>query len=252
MQFERELEIAKGLAVESANLALSYQKGITAVEKADHSPVTRADKECERLIATNLAEAFPGDGLLGEEGASAPSSNGRKWIIDPIDGTRDYLRGNPLWGPMIALEADGEVVVGVVHFAGYGGTYWAVRGEGAYRNGERLQVSNKTSAADSVLCINQFNKLDRERYWDRLLPWIARFWAMRGLGGTPDAMMVAAGQAEVWIEPAASPWDFAVPKIIVEESGGIFRNFDGGSSIYGGNGIALTPGLAAELEEFLR
>ncbi len=103
-----------------------------------------------------------------------------------------------------------------------------------------------------MLCINQFNKLNRERYWDRLLPWIAGFWAMRGLGGTPDAMMVAAGQAEVWIEPAASPWDFAVPKLIVEESGGIFRNFDGGSSIYGGNGIALTPGLLPALEEFLR
>lgn len=252
MAFERELDFAKNLAVESANLALRYQKGITADEKPDHSPVTRADKECEKLIAGKLKEAFPEDGLLGEEGSDVPSRNGRKWIIDPIDGTRDYLRGNPLWGPMIALEADGQVVVGVVHLAGYGGSYWATCGGGAYREGERLHVSSKTSAAESVLCINQFNKLDRDRYWGKLLPWISRFWAMRGLGGTPDAMMVAGGQAEVWIEPAACPWDLAVPKLIVEESGGIFRNFDGGSSIYGKSAVVYTPGLASEIDEFLK
>lgn len=252
MAFEQELEIARGLAVESAKLALRYQKGITAVEKADHSPVTRADKECEQLIAGKLKEAFPDDGLLGEEGAAAASANGRKWIIDPIDGTRDYLRGNPLWGPMIALEVNGEVTVGVVHFAGYGGSYWAVRGEGAYHNGERVHVSGKTSAAESVLCMNQLNKLDRERYWNRLVPWINGFWAMRGLGGTPDAMMVASGQAEVWIEPKASPWDFAVPKLVIEEAGGIFRNLEGGSSIYAGSGVGFTPGLASVVEEFLR
>jgi len=251
MAFERELEIARKLAVDAATLALTYQRGITADEKPDHSPVTRADRECEKLISAGLKEAFPEDGLLGEEGARAESRSGRRWIIDPIDGTRDYLRGNPLWGPMIALETDGDVVAGVVHLAGFGGTYWASRGGGAYRNDERLHVSSKASAEDSVVCINQFNNLNPERYWGRLLPWISRFWAMRGLGGTPDAMMVAAGQAEIWIEPSASPWDFAVPKIIVEEAGGLFRNFNGGSSIYAGNGIALAPGLLAEVESFL-
>jgi fructose-1,6-bisphosphatase/inositol monophosphatase family enzyme len=251
MAFERELDLARSVAVESANLALSYQRGITAEEKPDHSPVTRADKECEALISARLREAFPEDGLLGEEGASVESRSGRRWIIDPIDGTRDYLRGNPLWAPMIALESGDDVVVGVIHFAGYGGTYWATRGGGAFQNGNRLHVSNKKSASESVLCMNQFGKLDAAKYAGRLLPWLSRFWAIRGLGGTPDAMMVAAGQAEIWIEPAAAPWDYAAPKLIVEEAGGIFRNFDGGSSIYGVSGIALTPGLEHELEGFL-
>jgi len=88
MAFEKELELARKLAVESAQLALSYQKGITAEEKPDHSPVTRADKECEALISAGLRSAFPEDGLLGEEGASVESRSGRKWIVDPIDGTR--------------------------------------------------------------------------------------------------------------------------------------------------------------------
>ena len=251
MGYEREIDLARSTAREAAALALGYQAGIEAEEKSDHSPVTRADRECERLIAGALQRAFPEDGILGEEGSAVESRSGRRWIIDPIDGTRDYVRGNPLWGPLIALEDRGEVVAGVVHFPSLGGaTYWACRGGGAFRDGQRLRVSAKTSAGESVLCINQFNKLEASRL-PGLLPWMARFWAVRNLGGTPDAMMVASGQAEIWIEPSASPWDFAAPKILIEEAGGVFRNFDGGSSIYAGNAIALTPGLAPEIDAFL-
>ncbi len=252
MTWEHELEFAARTAALAGAHALALQKGITADEKPDHSPVTRADKECERVIARAIAETFPDDGVLGEEGAQSESRSGRRWIVDPIDGTRDFLRGNPLWGPMIALEANGEVVAGHVRFPALGTSYWASRGGGAFGNGERLHVSSKTTAAETLLCINQFNKLDPERFSNHILAWLSRFWAVRGLGGTPDAMMVASGQAELWIEPAAAPWDFAVPKIVVEEAGGLFRNFDGGSSIYAGNGIALTPGLLSELELFLR
>ena len=251
MRFEREIEVARRTAREAAALALRYQEGIEAEEKPDRSPVTRADRECERLIAAALQEAFPEDGILGEEGSAIDSRSGRRWIIDPIDGTRDYVRGNPLWGPLIALEDRGEVVAAVVHFPSLSGaTYWASRGGGAFRDGNRLRVSSKTSAAESVLCINQFNKLDASRL-PGLLSWMSRFWAVRNLGGTPDAMMVASGQAEIWIEPSASPWDFAAPKIIVEEAGGVFRNFDGGHSIYAGNAIALTQALAPEIDAFL-
>src|SRR5579863_9407654 len=251
MGYEREIDLARSTAREAAALALGYQAGIEAEEKSDHSPVTRADRECERLIAAALQRAFPEDGILGEEGSAVESRSGRRWIIDPIDGTRDYVRGNPLWGPLIALEDRGEVVAGVVHFPSLGGAmYWAARGGGAFRDGQGLRVSAKTSAAESVLCINQFNKLEAPLL-PGLLPWMARFWAVRNLGGTPDAMMVASGQAEIWIEPSASPWDFAAPKIVVEEAGGIFRNFDGGSSIYAGNAIALTPALAPEIAAFL-
>ncbi len=114
----RELEVAMEAAKKAAELALRYQPNIVAETKPDKSPVTQADRECERMIARILSEAFPDDGILGEEGARAESRSGRRWIIDPIDGTRDYVRGNPLWANLIALEADGDVVAGVVNLAG--------------------------------------------------------------------------------------------------------------------------------------
>src|SRR5215831_18883964 len=105
---EREIEVALRAAKAAGNLAESYQgKGVSAVMKPDDSPVTVADRECERLIARALEEAFPSDGLFGEEGARKEAHNGRRWIIDPIDGTRDFIRGLPLWCTMIALEENG-------------------------------------------------------------------------------------------------------------------------------------------------
>jgi histidinol-phosphatase len=247
----REVEVALKAARQAAELALRYQPGIVAETKPDNSPVTEADRECERLIARILSEAFPEDGLLGEEGARAESRSGRRWIIDPIDGTRDYVRGNPLWANLIALEERNEVVVGVVNLPMQGNLYSASRGGGAFRNGSPVRVSSKSSVEEAVLCMNAFNKLDGTPLKSRMLDWIARFWAVRGLGGATDAMMVASGQAEIWIEPHASPWDFAPLKVIVEEAGGRFLNFDGGSSIYAGNCIVCAPGLEAEVLRFL-
>lgn len=248
----RELEVAIEAAKQAAELALQYQPGITADVKPDKSPVTQADRECERMIARMLSDAFPGDGILGEEGASAESKSGRRWIIDPIDGTRDYIRGNHLWANLIALEANGEVVAGVVNLPMLGKLYHASRGGGAYSNGAAIRASAKTSIKESVLCVNGYDKVARSPYRDRLLDWMARFWAVRGLGGAADAMLVASGQAEVWIEPSASPWDFAPLKVILEEAGAGFLNVDGGSSIYAGNGIGCAPGLEAEVRRFLQ
>jgi histidinol-phosphatase len=249
--WSHELEVATQAVKQAAELALRYQPGIVAERKPDNSPVTEADRECERLIARILTEAFPDDGLLGEEGARAESRSGRRWIIDPIDGTRDYVRGNPLWANLVALEEADEVVAGVVNLPGLGFTYTASRGSGAFRNGSLINASSKNSINESVLCFNGFDKLDRFPSRDKLLDWMAQFWSVRGLGGAPDAMMVAAGQADIWIEPSASPWDFAPLKVILEEAGARYLNFDGGSSIYAGNCIACAPGMEHEVRRFL-
>ena len=109
MSFGRELEVARAVAVRSAELAIRHQAaGLKPEAKADDSPVTIADRECERLIAGVLTEAFPDDGILGEEGAKKESRNGRRWILDPIDGTRDFVRGNPFWAVLIGLERSEE------------------------------------------------------------------------------------------------------------------------------------------------
>src|SRR5207248_9976432 len=150
----RELEVAIDAARRAAEIALAMQAGITAENKSDGSPVTAADLKCEAAIVELLKRAFPDDGLLGEEGANAASQNGRRWIIDPIDGTRDYLRGNPLWANLIGLEADGEIVARVVNLPMLGAMYVASRRAGAFRNGVPIRASRISSFAQSVLCVN--------------------------------------------------------------------------------------------------
>ncbi|MGA2212655.1 MAG: inositol monophosphatase [Bryobacteraceae bacterium] len=247
----KELEVAADTARRAGEIALQCQPDIVAETKADNSPVTQADRECERMIARMLSDAFPEDGILGEEGAHLESRSGRRWIIDPIDGTRDYVRGNPLWANLIALEAEGDVALGVVNLPVLGKLYSASRGGGAHLNGSGIRVSSKTSVNDSVLCVNGYDKMANLPFRAELLDWMARFWAVRGLGGAADAMMVASGQAEVWIEPVASPWDFAPLKVILEEAGARYLNMDGCSSIYAGNAIGCAPGLEQEVRRLL-
>jgi histidinol-phosphatase len=249
--WSKELEIATDAARKAAEMALQYQPNVVAETKPDNSPVTQADRECERMIARMLSDAFPDDGILGEEGARSDSRSGRRWIIDPIDGTRDYVRGNPLWANLIALEAEGDVAVGVVNLPMLGKLYNASRGGGAHCNGSSIRASSKTCVEESVLCVNGYDKLSNSPFRAELLDWMARFWAVRGLGGAADAMMVASGQAEVWIEPVASPWDFAPLKVILEEAGARYLNIDGGSSIYAGNAIGCAAGLEPEVRRFL-
>jgi histidinol phosphatase-like enzyme (inositol monophosphatase family) len=247
----KELDVAVAAARAAGELAARYQHGIQAETKSDLSPVTHADRECEQLIASMLTQAFPGDGLLGEEGARKESSTGRKWIVDPIDGTRDYVRGNPLWATLIGLEVDGEIAAGVASLPALGGMYTAAVGGGAFRNGEPIRVSAKSNIADSVLCFNGLNKINTFAFKDGLVDWMQNFWAVRSMGGAPDAMLIASGQADVWIEPTAAPWDLAPLKVILEEAGAVFFNFDGGRSIYAGNCIACAPGLVGEMQKFV-
>jgi len=250
--WDKEVLIARKAVAAAAEIALEMQPGISAETKEDLSPVTMADRECERAVGLMLRGDFPEDGLLGEEGASAESRSGRRWIIDPIDGTRDYVRGNPLWANLLALEENGEVVVGVVNLPVLGITCWASRGGGAFRNGAPMRVSEKRTIEESVVCLSAYGYLVDAPFKAGLVDWLARFWAVRGLGGAADAMMLCAGQAEVWIEPDAKPWDFAPVKIIARESGAEYFDRKGGDSIYAGSGIITVPALRDEVARFLQ
>ena len=163
MSFRRELEVAREAARKAGELALSYQRdGVCAEEKYDESPVTIADREAEKLIASMLSEAFPEDGLMGEEGAGRPATSGRRWIIDPIDGTPDFSRGSPLWSVLIGMEANDEVQVGVVNIPAWHQEYYATRGGGAFCNGKRIQVSDIDTATKSVLFFNGLREAYRQ------------------------------------------------------------------------------------------
>jgi len=253
MAFEHELETANRAARQAGEAALRHwRRGVAAETKADDSPVTVADREAERIIVETLKAEFPDDGFLGEEGTEEDSSSGRRWIIDPIDGTRDFVRGSRVWSVQLALEDGDEIVAGVCHLPALSEAYYAAKGGGAFRNGDPVRVSGISDASGAVLCVNDLDDFHKEPFGGRFIEWVSRFWAVRNPGGAPDAMMVASGIADAWIEPSSKAWDLAPHKIITGEAGGIFRNFDGGSSIYGGNCITCTPALEEEIMRFVR
>src|SRR5580658_5133746 len=153
MSYQKELTIGAQIARKSGDLALKIREGNIGVEsKADESPVTIADRACEKLIVEELLRAFPDDGLLGEEGATRESTNGRKWIIDPIDGTRDFIRGTGAWSVLIGLEEIGRASVGFAYFPSTGEMFSAARGEGAFWNGERMKASGIRNKSEALLC----------------------------------------------------------------------------------------------------
>jgi histidinol-phosphatase len=250
--YARELEFGRALATRAGETTLRYWRtGIAADLKSDASPVTVADREGERLIASAIEEAFPEDGLLGEEGASKQGSSSRRWIIDPIDGTRDFLRGSPVWANFIALEDHGEVVAGFVNLPAMRESYSAALGAGAWAGDEAIHCSATTEISQALLTFEALNEVHRYAWAPRLLDWVRPFWAVRCLGGCYDAMMVARGVADVWIETGGKPWDFAAIKIIVEEAGARFFDFEGRPTIHGRSGIACTPGLEAAVRKFV-
>jgi len=252
MAYEKELEAALRLVREAGKLALRLrEQGIEAEDKPDDSPVTIADRECERLFVSELEREYPGDGLLGEEGANKASQNGRRWIIDPIDGTRDFVRGNRLWCHLLALEDRGQVVLGVAAFPALDETYWAVRSEGAFHDGQRIGISSITEASRSVACLNQINHVLKRPGAEKFLDLAAMFWSVRCTGGAQDAMWVSSGRAEFWLEPSAKPWDLAAIQVIAQESGAAFFDYRGEDTIYGGNAIVCVPALVPLARWFL-
>lgn len=251
MSFSQEMEAMRRIAAQAGALILRYgEQGVTAEDKLDDSPVTIADKESEKLIVSALTKEFPGDGLLGEEGADKAATNGRKWIIDPLDGTRDFVRGNGLWAVLMALEVDGDVKAGICHFPVLRKTYTAIKGQGAYCNDLPLSVSAITDISKAVLCANSLQKANQFPWGKGLVEWMGQFWAVRSQGGGPDCMMLVSGQSDAWLEPTSQPWDLAPLKVLIEEAGGKFFNMDGGNSIYAGNCLACTPALEPEMRRY--
>ena len=228
-----------------------FRTGIPFEAKPDDSPVTVADRESERYIARALEEAFPDDGLLGEEGSQKASRSGRRWIIDPIDGTRDFVRGSLPWAVLLALEAQDRVVAGFAFLPAMGEFFHASQGGGAFRNGQPIRVSTIADPSQAVVCLNGFNAVARHRLGPPLLDWLHRFWAVRSMGGCLDALLVAQGQADLWIELTGKPWDFAPLKIIAEEAGACYFDFQGRDTIYGGNCVICAPGLEEEARRFV-
>jgi histidinol-phosphatase len=187
----------------------------------------------------------PQDLVFGEEyGGDAGAPAARRWIVDPIDGTKGYVRGMPIWATLLALEVDGEVLVGVASAPALGRRWWAVRGGGAFtREGaggetRRLGVSAVRELADAQLCWGGMEEWRAAGRLQELLALGAMCWRTRGYGDFWQYMLVAEGAAEIATDPSVSLWDLAAPMVIVQEAGGRFTDLDGVETAGGGNGIA--------------
>jgi histidinol-phosphatase len=216
----------------AARLALRYFDGTFTVErKSDESPVTIADREAETLLRKTLAAAFPGDGFLGEEHGAEPGSSGFRWIIDPIDATRNFIRGIPIWGTLVGLEFQGELVAGVIEAPGIGQRWRALRGDGAFHNERRVRVSDVTDLSKSTIFYTGLPWFQKANRVQQFLEFTKRSEVQRGFGDFYGHVLVAQGSGELMIEYGVHAWDVAAIKPIVEEAGGRFSAWDGTQDI---------------------
>jgi histidinol-phosphatase len=253
---DKRLEVAVAAAEAAGEIALRYFRTRLAVDyKSDRSPVTEADRECEQRIAELLCRSFPDYGLIGEEfgerGAGAGSTRPR-WIIDPIDGTKNFIRGIPYFATLIGLEEDGQVTTGVVYAPAVDDLLWAQKGAGAFDRNGRLQVSSIDSLRDGTVVFGGLDIFRKAGRWDGFERLVRGSGRQRGFGDYFGHTFVARGQAEAMVELDVKPWDLAAVKIIVEEAGGRFTDFTGAATIYGGDAIASNGLVHDEILKLLR
>jgi histidinol-phosphatase len=216
----------------AGDLALHYFDTSVPVEwKKDYSPVTQADRETESLIRTTLLKSFPQDGFLGEEHGEQDGTSGFRWIIDPIDGTRSFVRGIPIWATLIGLEYKGEQIAGVVEIPAWRQTYRALKGDGAYRGERRIHVSDVGELKESQMFYSSLSWFILAGRKDEFLELSARTERQRGFGDFYGYLLVAQGSGEIMIEYGTHPWDLAALKPIIEEAGGRFTDWEGHATI---------------------
>ena len=228
---EPELEGLTGIARRAAAIAGEvvmplYEEGVTVELKADGTPVTEADRRAEEAMRELFARETPAFGVLGEELGESPGDGRHRWVIDPIDGTKSFIHHVPLFGTLVALERDGDPVVGVVACHAVGETAWASRGGGAFLNGEPTRVSETASLGESTVLTTGPGSLQR------LAPGaVERLTREAGLlrswGDCYGYLAVVAGRAEAMIDPVVNPWDIAPFAVMLEEAGGRLTTWAG-------------------------
>ena len=253
---QQHLEFARKFAREAGELTLDYFYDLDSVaveRKADESPVTVADREAEKLLRRRIEEHFPDDAVLGEEFPTKEGSSGFRWILDPIDGTKSFIHGVPLYSTLIGIEKDGEPVAGVIELPPLGETVWAGRGLGAWHETPRSDVAFKARVSgcrnlSEALFLNSeviwFDRTDRGKAYKRLERNVrlARTW-----GDAYGYALVATGRADVMVDPILSDWDAGPLLVILEEAGGKFTDWKGTPTIFGKEGIATNGFLHDEV-----
>lgn len=236
---ERLLDAAIEMADVAGRMTLGYfRTGVRPDWKDDRTPVTAADREAETYVRHEIRSRFPSHGIIGEEFGEDASGDGTTWWIDPIDGTKAFLRGVPTYGVLIAVEREGEVLAGVASFPALGETIAAGRGLGTRLNGRPVRVSTVGSMQDAAVSTTdggRFAELGVDQAWANTM---RRFHVRAGWGDAYGYMLVASGRVEAMVDPVVSPWDVAPFPVILEEAGGQMTDWGGQRGFRGGNAVA--------------
>jgi len=229
-----------------------HDRSMAVIRKADDSPVTVADRGAERLIRDMVAKHFPADGFLGEEFGDQPGTSGFRWVIDPIDGTKSFVRHVPIWATLVGLEYEGETIAGVVYLPVFRQLYRALRGDGAYLDDCRIRVSDVPKLSDAILCYSSLGWFTRAGRLDTFLNLYNQTYRQRGYGDFYGFVLVAQGSCDLMVEHGVSPWDVAATKALVEEAGGRFTDWDGTPTIHRPDVLATNGKLHDQTLELLR
>lgn len=228
---EQELALAHELADRAGEIALGFYGGTFEVRhKPDATPVTEADLAIEAMVREVIAARFPGDAILGEEQGGSTGEAERTWILDPIDGTKNFAEAIPVWATLIGLQIGDRFELGVASAAALGERYWAVRGAGAHCNGEPIRVREAVTSLDQAfLCLTELDELLASPLADAFLELVRACRRTRAFGDFWGHCLVARGAVDVMVEPALSIWDYAALVPILEEAGGRCTRLDGGA-----------------------
>jgi histidinol phosphatase-like enzyme (inositol monophosphatase family) len=232
--------------------ALRYFRGSLHVEiKGDGSPVTVADREAEERARAWIEQRFPGDGILGEEFGSVRPDARRRWIVDPIDGTKSFVRGVPLWGTLVAVADEEVVLAGAMYFPAVSELVAAAPGYGAWWNGVRCRVSSVAELSQATVLTTDDRFPDRPRRraaWERLAAEAA---VSRTWGDCYGYLLVATGRAEVMVDDIVSPWDAAALMPVITEAGGTFTDWRGAATAFGGDAVATNAAVGGKVRGVL-
>lgn len=251
MKSDLELAIELADAADAITMKHFQSTSLQVRTKIDMTPVSEADEAVEKMIRERLANARPDDGILGEEfGTSGDAA--RRWILDPIDGTKNYVRGIPVFATLIGVEQNGHIVAGVVSAPAMQRRWWAARGEGAFCNGKKMRVSRIARLEDAHVTYDSITDFDQHGGTVRFLAMVRRCARARGFGDFWAHMLVAEGAVEIAIEPAVAAWDMAAVQVIVEEAGGRFSDMRGNEHYDGGSAVSTNGALHETVLEFFR
>jgi histidinol-phosphatase len=242
-----DLEFAHRLAdtADAITTACFRALDLRVETKLDLSPVSEADRATEEAIREVVASSDRGEGVLGEE--LGDDGGDMRWIVDPIDGTRNYVRGVPVWATLLALEREGEVVLGLVSAPELRRRWWALRGGGAFANGDRCRVSAVSRVEDASVSTTSARGMPAG--WRTI---VDRSWSNRGLGDFWQHCLVAEGALEVACDSQLKLWDYAAVQLLVEEAGGRCTTFDGAPPTVDGSFVATNGVLHEEVVSLLR